>query len=178
MAGIRITNVHFFSLHCTCFRTVFTSRILVSAVHMLALCLYCGYLYLWVLVLYLKMYLWYFQSRFLCCALIVSAPQMFELLPHLHCLHTVITRALLTHALLAHTLIVRPLLVLLVCALFDTHCIIARTHIVSLLEHKWYHCIPHIAHICIYNCRHHVVFGDVCHAFVFNWLIWFLFTLL
>ena len=27
-----------------------------------------------------------------------------------------------------------------------THCVISRTHIASLLEHKWYHCIPHIAH--------------------------------
>ena len=48
-----------------------------------------------------------------------------------------------------------------------THCIISRTHIVSLLEHKCYHCIPHIAHICICRCWHHVVFADSCRAFVF-----------
>jgi hypothetical protein len=53
-----------------------------------------------------------------------------------------------------------------------THCIIARTHIASLLEHKWYHCIPHIAHIRICSCWQHVVFTDACRAFVFVVVFW------
>ena len=48
-----------------------------------------------------------------------------------------------------------------------THCIIARTHIVSLLEHTCNHCIPHIVHICSCRCWQHVVFTDACHTFVF-----------
>ena len=37
----------------------------------------------------------------------------------------------------------------------------------SLLEHKWYHCITHIVHICSCRCWQHVVFADACRAFVF-----------
>ena len=54
----------------------------------------------------------------------------------------------------------------------NTHCTIARTRIASLLEHKWYHCIPHIARICICSCWQHVVFTDACRAFVFVVVFW------
>ena len=98
---------------------------------------------------------------------IVSALQMFALIALSDCLHTLLTHALLARALLAHTLIVRTSLALLAWHGSHTNCITARTHTVSLLEHKWHHCIPHIAQICICRCWHHIVFAHGCRAFVF-----------
>ena len=59
--GILITNAHWFALHCTSLRVVFTSQMFVLVGHMLALYLHCGCRYLGVLVVDLQMllHLWY-----------------------------------------------------------------------------------------------------------------------
>ena len=113
------------------------------------MCWICKYLYSWYLV----------QVLALCidcmCMTDIGSARTFRLFTHVAHTRLACTRLTCTH-------IDRTNIARVACTRT------VRTHIVSLLEHKWYHCIPHIAHICIYRCWHHVVFGNTCRTFVFT----------